>query len=144
MTFADVQTADSMQVPAVTVSVLVEPCSIGSELQKNLSLCAYCTAPQYSFDPQGSNQPGQCDEPCPEDAQGLGGQVMVPQAGFWMSSPFSDSMVPCPYGAACVGSNDALIACLQAGNQSANPLQQVSCLHMHWAFQACCMRLFDM
>ena len=131
MTLVNGQTADIMQVPNEIVPVLVNPCSIGSVLHKNLSLCAYCTAPQYSFDPRGSNQSGQCDEPCPENAQCFGGQVMVPQAGSWMSDPFSDSIVPCPYRAACVGSNDALIACLQAGNQSANPLQQVGCLHMH-------------
>ena len=141
MTLVNVQTADPTQVPNVTVPVLVNPCSNGSVLQGDL--CTYCTAPQYSFDPRGSNQSHQCDEPCPENAQCSGGPVMVPLAGFWMSSPFSDSIVTCPYGAACVGSNDALTACLQASNQSANPLQQVGCLHMHLAFQACCMWLLD-
>ena len=121
---------DSMQVPNVTVPVLVNPCSNGSVLQGDI--CTYCTAPQYSFNPLGSDQSGQCDEPCPINAQCLGGAVMVPEAGFWMSSPFSDSIVTCPYSAACAGSNDALITCLQAGNQSAISLPQVGHLHMHW------------
>ncbi|KAL0046540.1 hypothetical protein WJX82_003308 [Trebouxia sp. C0006] len=115
------------QVPNVTILVLVNQCSNGFVLQNNT--CNYCTEPQYSFDPLGSDHshPPACDEPCPDNALCSGGQVMVPQAGFWMSSPFSDSMVACPYGAACVGSNDALKACLQPGNQSPNPLQQDSC-----------------
>lgn len=105
-----------LQVPNVTVTVPVSPCRNGSVQQGDI--CTYCTAPQYSFNPLGSNRSGLCDVPCPNHAECFGGATVLPSSGYWISGPWSDSLVPCPKSDACTGASPGLIGCMTAANQS--------------------------
>lgn len=60
--------------------------------------CVVCAPGTYSLDP---NNP--CDS-CPSGAICYGGNLIVPQAGYWRSSRDSDKFIECLFSYACLGS----------------------------------------
>ena len=100
-----------LQVLPFSQTVKVRACANG-EVTQTAHLCIACAAPQYSLNPVKKT----CDLPCPANARCLGGALLIPQSGYWVSASNSDSIVTCPNAAACHGDRNSLVDCLNTSS----------------------------
>eukprot|EP00898_Chlorokybus_atmophyticus_P002948 jgi/Chlat1/3654/Chrsp238S03635 len=83
----------------VPVVVDIRSCIRGEVTSADGTSCDRCSPPNFSWDPATP-----CTQ-CPENAICYGGDVIVPQDGFWRSSYYSAEIVECPNVEACTYAN---------------------------------------
>jgi len=98
--------AEHMQVPAASMILRVQPCSLGSITSGNNTICTVCGNSTFSLDPSSIV----CDA-CPSGAQCNGSAAFIPPMEYYHSSPNSTHIVSCPNPGACGGDRTALLDC---------------------------------
>ncbi len=98
--------AEHVQVPAASMTLRVQPCSLGSITSGNNTICTVCGNSTFSLDPTSTV----CDA-CPSGAQCNGSAAFIPPAEYYHSSPNSTHIVSCPNPGACGGDRTALLDC---------------------------------
>lgn len=98
-----------MQVPQYRSQVIVRACTVG-EVAATPSTCNLCPAATFSLSPANSS----CDTPCPDNAECLGGALLIPEQGYWHSAASSTYMASCPNPSACSGARQDLATCQNA------------------------------
>lgn len=98
-----------VQVPQYRSQVIVRACVIG-EVAATPATCTLCPAATFSLSPANSS----CDTPCPNNAECLGGAILIPEQGYWHSAADSTYMASCPNPSACSGARHDLVACQNA------------------------------
>jgi hypothetical protein len=84
------------QANSTVVRVVVRPCQAGELNQTSRSVCLRCPAGQFGLDP---NQHA-CSN-CPTHATCPGGALMLPDTGYWQSSPRSTEFHKCLQPGVC-------------------------------------------
>jgi len=79
----------------LNVGMQVRECLAGESLVGKE--CVRCDSGTYSLDPAISWAA------CPTGAQCLGGNLILPKAGYWRPSKYTDTIFECPNPAACIG-----------------------------------------
>ncbi|KAL0046985.1 hypothetical protein WJX82_003591 [Trebouxia sp. C0006] len=98
-------------VPAASMILRVQSCSLGSITSGNNTICTVCGNSTFSLDPSSTV----CNA-CPSGAQCNGSAAYIPPAQYYHSSPNSTHIVSCPNPGACGGDRTALLDCkLDAG-----------------------------
>ena len=98
--------AEHVQVPAASMTLRVQPCSLGSITSGNNTICTVCGNSTFSLDPSSTV----CDA-CPSGAQCNGSDAFIPPAQYYHSSPNSTHIVSCPNPGACGGDRTTLLDC---------------------------------
>lgn len=93
-------TVQSFSHPEISIqkSFSTRTCQIGEYTQAQS--CLRCTADQYGF-----NSSLEHCHSCEPESYCPGGAALVPQEGYWHSTPFAPQMHPCFVEAACTFSN---------------------------------------
>ncbi|KAL3155043.1 hypothetical protein ABBQ38_011563 [Trebouxia sp. C0009 RCD-2024] len=107
--FVNVSLPDYPDVPQYRSQVIVRACVIG-EVAATPATCTLCPAATFSLSPANSS----CDTPCPNNAECLGGAILIPEQGYWHSAADSTYMASCPNPSACSGARHDLVACQNA------------------------------
>ncbi len=120
--------AKHVQVPAASMTLRVQPCSLGSITSGNNSTCTACPNSTFSLDPTSTV----CDA-CPSGAQCNGSAAFIPPAQYYHSGPNSTHIVSCPNPGACGGDRTALLNCKLV---SADYRTKQPAFHL-WPLQLC-------
>jgi len=96
----------------ITLTVQARPCTTGEELGTD-GRCRQCSAGTY-----GRN--GQCMQ-CKPGASCPGGALMLPQEGWWHSTPASDVFKPCLQAQACRCAQHRSQAAIRKSNPRMQP-----------------------
>ena len=120
--------AKHMQVPAASMILRVQSCSLGSITSGNNTICTVCGNSTFSLDPSSTV----CNA-CPSGAQCNGSAAYIPPAQYYHSSPNSTHIVSCPNPGACGGDRTALLDCklVSAHYRSRQPASHA------WQLQLC-------
>jgi len=87
---------NSEDVEEVNIEVQVRECRIGEQRTPDFILCQPCDTQSYNFEPNGN---GSCVT-CPDHST-CAGSFIVPEEGYWHSSPCSSRIQECLYEEAC-------------------------------------------
>eukprot|EP00198_Chlamydomonas_reinhardtii_P010737 XP_001700074.1 predicted protein [Chlamydomonas reinhardtii] len=85
--------------PPLVMQVRLRPCLLGEVRTLDNDKCIRCAAATFSLDPTNTS----CDL-CPNNADcpmAGQGRVLLPEDGYWHSSPYSPQVHYCPWSEAC-------------------------------------------